>query len=95
MTPFSKGAKVAFLIVLALTIALVVLSVAASVWSQMGEDGWVTKAAIAVLCWMVTVPFVLAIAIWETILLATRTRRSTGTSDIAQRDGDRTPPPSR
>lgn len=76
MTPFSKAAKVTFFVVLALTGAFLILSIGVSVWSQIGEEGWVAKAALAVMCWIVTVPLILTSAIWEAVLLLTRTRRA-------------------
>lgn len=76
MSPFSKAAKVTFFIVLTLTGIFVILSVGVSVWSQIGEEGWVAKAALAVMCWIVTLPFILTTVIWEAILLLTRNSRA-------------------
>lgn len=76
MTPFSKAAKMTFFVALALTSILLALSLGASIWSQIGEEGWVAKAAFAVMCWIVTLPFILTTAIWEAILLLTRNSRA-------------------
>lgn len=76
MTPSSQGAKVAFFIVLALTSILVILSAGVSIWSQIGEGGWVAKAVFAVVCWIVTLPFILTTVSWEAILLLTRSSRA-------------------
>lgn len=76
MTPYSKAARVTFFVVLALTGVFLILSIGVSVWSQIGEEGWVAKAALAVMCWIVTVPLILTSAIWEAVLLLTRTRRA-------------------
>lgn len=76
MTPFSKAAKVTFFVVLALTGIFLILSVGVSIWSQIGEEGWVAKAAFAVMCWIVTLPFIITTVIWEATLLLTRTRRA-------------------
>lgn len=76
MTPFSKAAKVTFFVVLALTGIFLILSVGVSIWSQIGEEGWVAKAAFAVMCWIVTLPFILTTVIWEAILLLTRNSRA-------------------
>ncbi|MDK8433617.1 hypothetical protein ACH82I_10635 [Brevibacterium sp. GP-SGM9] len=57
-----------------LTSVLICLSVGISIWSQIGEDGWVTKAALAVLSWLVTLPLLLGSVCWWVVLIS-RPRR--------------------
>lgn len=75
MVPYAKAAKIVFIVLICVTGVLVLHSVGASIWSQIGEAGWVAKAAYAVFSWIVTIPFLLASIIWEIVLLATRRSR--------------------
>lgn len=65
----------AFIALLSLTGLLLILGVGATVWSQVGYEGWVSKAVIAFVLWVLFVPCFAASGIW-TLVLAVRKRRS-------------------
>lgn len=67
MIPQSRPAKIVFIIVTSLACGLLILSIGATAWSQIGEDGWVSKAVIAFVSWIVTAPLVLIAATWAAI----------------------------
>lgn len=68
MMPKSRGARIAFSIVLAAAGVLLLTSIGVTIWSQSGEEGWVAKAVIAFMSWVVSVPVVLAACIWTLVL---------------------------
>lgn len=65
--PKSRGARTAFIILLSAAGLFLLISIGASVWSQAGDEGWVTKAVIALVSWALTVPLVLVSVIWALI----------------------------
>ncbi|WP_029088226.1 hypothetical protein [Brevibacterium album] len=74
MIPSSGPARIVFITLLALTGLLLMLSVGATVWSQVSYEGWVSKAVIAFVLWVLFVPCFAASGIW-TLVLAVRKRR--------------------
>lgn len=75
MMPLSRTARTVFVITLSITGLLLIVSVGATIWSQVGEEGWVSKAVIALVSWCLTAPFIVTSAIWSIILSATKSSR--------------------
>ena len=67
MMPKTQGARKVFIILLCTAGAFLLISVGATVWSQAGDEGWVAKAVIAFTSWAVTVPLLLASAVWTLV----------------------------
>lgn len=75
MIPYTKFAKVIFIALLCITGALVLYSLGVSIWSLIGEEGWVAKSAWAVFSWIVTFPFLLTSIICSVVLSVTKQSR--------------------
>lgn len=73
--PFNWIAKALFIMLICITGVLVAYSVGVSIWSLIGEEGWVTKSAWAVFCWFVTSPFLLGLIVWSIVLSTTKKAR--------------------
>lgn len=69
MYPRKRVWQVVYFLLLAATGVLMAFSVGVSIWSQMGEEGWVTKVAVAVFSWIVTLPFFLGSLLWWITLM--------------------------
>lgn len=75
MMPKSKLARIVFIVILVITGILLVTSIGTTIWSQVGEEGWVSKAVMALVSWCVTAPFIVASGVW-TLVLALKKRNS-------------------
>ena len=67
MMPKTQGARTVFIILLCAAGAFLLISIGATVWSQAGDEGWVAKAVIAFASWAMTIPLILASAVWALV----------------------------
>lgn len=63
----TQGARTVFIILLSAAGLFLLISIGATVWSQAGDEGWVAKAVIAFASWAMTIPLILASAVWALV----------------------------
>lgn len=85
MIPVSKGARVTFYVVLIAAVALLLVSTGATIWSQVGSEGWVGKAVVALMSWVISVPVVLTALVWSIVLFVRSRRNSPSAMPATQR----------
>ena len=64
MLPTTQPARSLFLTLMIAAALALLASLALTLWSQSGAEGWVAKAVIAFGSWFVSIPLVAAALIW-------------------------------
>ena len=84
----SKTTRVLFRICLAISGILLISSLGLTVWAQSGDEGWVSKAVIALTSWFITAPFLVVSGVWSVVALVKRRRIGNRISEVSAYRGN-------